>query len=220
MSASLPEPVELAPRRISRLLAISAGRALAQEDDPELDGWIERLAEAGVGAVQLREKHLDDRHLFEIASRVRDRLPPEVLLLINGRADIARAACADGVHLPAAGLPVAALRRRFGPALVIGRSTHAPEEVVAARDEGADYVTFGPVFATPSKAAYGPPPGIEGLREAARTGLPVVALGGIGLGQLAEVAAAGAAGAAGIRAFQGPSGELVEVVRRAREVFP
>lgn len=219
MSASPPEPTASAGRRVPRLLAISSGHALPWGEDLDLDLWIERQMEAGVDAVQLREKQLDDRRLFEIASRARNRLPPEVLLLVNGRVDIALAARADGVHLPAAGLSVAALRRRFGPALVIGRSTHAPGEVATARDEGADYATFGPVFATPSKAAYGAPPGLAGLREATAAGLPVLALGGVGAGRLAEVAAAGAAGAAGIRAFQGSSTELAELVRWAREVF-
>jgi len=209
------------PRRAPRLLAISDGRVLDPRDgaDPGFGAWLDRVAAAGVDAVQLREKHLDDRSLFELARQTRERLPPEVRLLINGRADVARAVAADGVHLPSSGLPVAALRRRFGVRLLIGRSTHAPEEVAAARDDGADYVTFGPVYATPSKTAFGPPPGLEGLRRAVATGLPVIALGGVDAGRLEEVAAAGAAGAAGIRAFREPR-SLAELVRRARELFP
>lgn len=216
MSRSHPEGA----RRIPRLLAISDGRARDPRDgeDPSFDLWLDRVAAAGVDAVQLREKHLDDRSVFELARRTRERLPPEVRLLINARADVALAVGAEGVHLPAAGLPVAALRRRFRARLRIGRSTHAPEEVAAAREDGADYVTFGPVYPTPSKAAYGPPPGLEGLRRAVATGLPVIALGGVDPARLEEVAAAGAAGAAGIRAFRDPD-TLTEMVRRAREVF-
>lgn len=209
-----------APRRVPRLLAISDGRVRDPRDgaDPGFGAWLERVAAAGVDAVQLREKHLDDRSLFELARQTRKRLPSEVRLLVNARADVALAVAADGVHVPSSGLPVAALRRRFGVRLLIGRSTHAPEEVAAARDDGADYVTFGPVYATPSKTAFGPPAGIEGLRRAVATGLPVIALGGVDAGRLEEVAAAGAAGAAGIRAFREP-GSLAEMVRRARELF-
>ena len=95
----------------------------------------------------------------------------------------------------------------------------ARDVVAAARDAGADYVTFGPVYPTPSKAAYGPPPGLAGLRRAVATGLPVIALGGVDAERLEEVATAGAAGAAGIRVFQNASG-LPELVRRAEELFP
>lgn len=222
MSCPPPETPGPRPRRprhrVPRLLAISDGTVSTGGDDPRFTRWLEAVAAAGVDGVQLREKHLDDRSLYEIAGFARRRLPSQVRLLINGRADVALAAGADGVHLPAAGLPVAALRERFGPELVIGRSTHAPEEVASARDAGADYVTFGPVYPTPSKAAYGPPPGLEGLRQAVATGLPVLALGGVDAGRLEEVAAAGAAGAAGIRVFQDASG-LPELVRRAEELF-
>jgi thiamine-phosphate pyrophosphorylase len=220
MSSSPPERSGSSRPRVPRLLAISDGEARDPRDgeDPVFDAWLERVATAGVDAVQLREKHLDDRSLFELARRARERLPNEVSLLVNGRADVALAAEADGVHLPSSGLPVAALRRRFGARLLIGRSTHSPAEVAAAREDGADYVTFGPVYATPSKAACGSPPGLEGLRRAAAVGLPVLALGGVDAEHLAEVATAGAAGAAGIRAFHDPH-TLGDLVRRAREVF-
>lgn len=207
--------------RPPRLLAISDGRVRDPRDgdDPGFPAWLEGVASAGVDAVQLREKHLDDRSLFELARQARKLLPREVLLLINGRADVALAAGADGVHLPSSGLPVAALRQRFGTRLLLGRSTHAPDEVTAAREEGADYVTFGPVYATPSKAAYGPPPGLDGLRRAVTASLPVLALGGVDPERLEEVAAAGAHGVAGIRAFR-ETEVLAEMVRRARGLFP
>lgn len=220
MSKSLPDPTPGSgrPRPVPRLLAISAGRVAVEGDDPRFDAWLDRLATAGVDAVQIREKHLDDRRLLEVARRARETLPAATLVLVNGRVDIALSAGADGVHLPSTGLPVAALRRRWGAEIRIGRSTHSVDEVVAAREAGADYVTFGPVYPTPSKAGYGPPPGLAGLRQAAATGLPVLALGGVLDAQrLAEVAATGARGAAGIRAFEADS--LAELVGRAREVF-
>ncbi len=199
----------------SPLLAISDRRQLQEP----LEAWMARLAAAGVGALQLREKDLGGAALLEAALRARETLGRGVRLLVNGRADVALLCGADGVHLPASGLPVAALRRWFGERLLIGRSTHTIDEVVAAHEAGVDYVTFGPVYPTPSKRAYGPPPGLEGLRRAARVGLPVFALGGVTIERLPEVAAAGARGAAGIRIFLDP-GRLPELTEAAARAFP
>ena len=121
--------------------------------------------------------------------RAARRAAPATALLINGRADVALAAGCAGVHLTSHGLPAAALRRRFGRALLIGCSTHRPEEVEAARQNGADYAIFGPVFATPSKAAFGPPPGLDGLARAVGHGLPVIAIGGIDPGRVPPISA-------------------------------
>lgn len=166
-------------------------------------------------ALQLREKDLSDRALWALARRARALLPPPALLLVNGRADVALAAGADGVHLPADGVPVAPLVRRFGGRLRVGRSTHRLAEVEAARRDGAAWVTFGPVFATPGK---GPPVGPAGLAAAAAIGIPVYALGGVTLERLGEVAATGAAGAAGIRLFQDTT-RLAEAIAAARLHF-
>jgi len=205
--------------RPPRLLAISDRRSLPS--GVGFDDWLRQLADSGVDAVQVREKDLDDRALFALVRRARSLLPSAVLLLVNGRADVALAAGADGVHLPAAGLPAAPLRAlaaRLGRRLVVGRSTHSPQEVEEARREGADYVTFGPLYATPSKAAYGAPPGLDGLRRAAAVGVPVLALGGVtDAARLVEAVRAGAAGVAGIRVFQDADAgaALVAAARRA-----
>lgn len=196
------------------LLAISGRTSLPIEPAE----WFRHLAGAGIGALQIREKDLDDRALYGLARLSRSLLPPGARVLVNGRADIALAAGADGAHLPSDSLPIAPLRARFG-GLILGRSTHRLAEVERARDEGADYVTFGPVFPTPGKERFGPPAGLESLREAAAAGIPVYALGGVTLERFGEVAAAGAAGVAGIRLFQRVS-ELPEVARAAREAFP
>ncbi|HEV8241218.1 MAG TPA: thiamine phosphate synthase, partial [Thermoanaerobaculia bacterium] len=113
------------------------------------------------------------------------------------------------------GVPTAALRRCFGDALLIGRSTHTIDEVAREAQSGADYVTFGPVFASPGK---GEPVGLDALAAAARQGIPVLALGGIGIAELPRVAAAGAAGAAGIRIFQDLA-RLPGVLAAAHEAF-
>lgn len=182
--------------------------AISEQGSPE---WLRRLAGAGVGAVQIREKDLDDRAVFELAREARAALPT---VLVNSRLDIALAAGADGAHLPADGVPAAALRRRFGPGVLLGVSTHTLQEVERALQDGADYVTFGPVWPTPSK---GPPCGVEELARASRIGIPVYALGGVMLSRFEEAAAAGAAGVAGIRLFQGP--DLRGIVDAARRCF-
>lgn len=192
------------------LLAISDRSGF---DIPFLE-WLGRLAAAGVGAVQIREKDLDDRAVWELARQTRAVMST---VLVNGRLDLALAAGADGAHLPADGVPVALLRRRFGPGVLLGVSTHGVEEVERAMRDGADYVTFGPVWPSPSKERYGPPLGIGELARAARVGIPVYALGGVMLSRFGEAAEAGAAGVAGIRLFQGPA--LNEIVNDARQCF-
>lgn len=202
-------------QHLPRLLAVTDRRFLPGED---LRPWIQALGKAGVDGVQIREKDLPDREVYELAVWARGELPGPVRLLINGRADLALASGADGVHLPSDGVPVPPLRRRFGPDFLVGRSTHHPDEVGRAREEGADYVTFGPVYPTPSKERYGSPQGLENLRRAVAMGLPVFALGGVTLERLDEVAAAGAAGVAAIRMFLHLE-ELPAVVRKVQEVW-
>ena len=198
---------------------------LAISDLPSLSepfgDWLRRLAAAEIGALQIREKDRDDRDVLALTLKARAALR-DAVVLVNGRLDIALAAGADGAHLPADGVPIDALRRRFGALfgekLLLGRSTHHVEEVEAALREGADYVTFGPVYPTPSKERYGPPRGLDELARASRLPIPVYALGGVTLSRFGEVAEAGAAGVAGIRLFQEP--DLSEVVRQARRSFP
>jgi len=229
----VPRPgASRAAGRPFRLLAISQLAALpgtARRDEAAI-GWFAALAAAGVDALQLREKHLDDLGACQLARSARAAFPPPAVLLVNGRADVALAAGADGVHLPADGVPAGAVRARFASGLLIGVSTHRLEEVERAHGDGADYVVFGPVYPTPAKAAYGAPAGTRALARAAALGIPVYALGGVTLERFAEVAAAGAAGVAGIRLFQGLSeldggdagdrmGKLERVVAASRTYF-
>jgi thiamine-phosphate pyrophosphorylase len=203
------------------LLALSDRRSL-QSTGLDMTDWLRALGAAEIGAVQIREKDLEDRALYDLARLARETLPPATRVLVNGRLDIALAAGADGAHLPADGLPATPLRARFGTlfgtGVLLGRSTHSTEEVERARDEGVDYVVFGPVYPTPGK---GKPRGLGALADAARAagpGFPVFALGGVTLGRFGEVAAAGAAGVAAIRLFQDAAG-LSSVARAARENF-
>lgn len=166
---------------------------------------VERALEGGVRAVQLREKDLSGRELHALAVAMR-RLASRygAKLLINDRVDIALSCGADGVHLGVASIPPAEARRLLGPDAWIGCSTHDETQLAAAADGGADFATFGPVFATPSKAAFGPPVGVPALRRACRVSrVPVFALGGVGPGNVADVVSAGAAGAGVISAILG-----------------
>lgn len=209
-------------RPVPRLMAITDP---ASPLGSELDDWLAALAAAGVDALQVRRKDLEDRELLALVERCRATLPAPVAVLVNGRVDVAVAAGADGVHLPSTGLPTAAAReladrltRTRGAPLLIGRSTHSPGEVARERVAAVDYVTFGPVYPTPGKEVHGPPPGLAGLREAVDTELPVLALGGIDGGRIGEVAAAGAWGAAAIRAFYDPA-ERSRLVTQARHAW-
>jgi thiamine-phosphate pyrophosphorylase len=199
------------------LLAISDRRSL-QSTALDLTDWLRALGAAGIGAVQIREKDLQDGDLYDLARLARETVPPATRVLVNGRLDIALAAGADGAHLPADGLPAAPLRARFGPGALLGRSTHSVADVERARDEGVDYVAFGPVYSTPGK---GEPVGLAALARAAAaagTGVPVFALGGVTLERFGELVAAGAAGVAAIRLFQHRA-DLDPVARAAREHF-
>ncbi|HEX9080569.1 MAG TPA: thiamine phosphate synthase [Desulfuromonadaceae bacterium] len=163
---------------------------------------VREALEGGVRAVQLREKDLSGRDLFSLAQELR-AITREygARLIINDRPDIALVTEADGVHLGAASLPVAAARTILGPERLIGYSAHAVAEARQAEAEGADFATFGPVYPTPSKAAYGAPLGPEKLAEAAATlGIPVFALGGVKKTSIAELLTAGARGIALISA--------------------
>jgi thiamine-phosphate pyrophosphorylase len=147
-------------------------------------------------AVQLRAKSLVGRALHEAACALREVTRGRALLFVNDRFDIALAAGADGVHLPANGLPPRPARRGIDAAhgkLLVGCSTHSLAEAKMSARGGADFVTFGPVFATPSKERYGPPVGLDALAETvAALRVPVYALGGIDSATAAKCRALGA----------------------------
>lgn len=164
---------------------------------------VEEALAGGVRAVQLREKDLTPRELLELARTMRELTGRcGARLIINDRVDIALAVDADGVHLGEASIPAAAARRILGPDRLIGVSCHDTEGALAAETSGADFITFGPVYPTPSKAAYGPPVGVERLSKTAELlRIPVFALGGIKREKTSEVMATGAAGVALISAI-------------------
>ena len=166
---------------------------------------IEGALKAGVKAVQLREKDLPTRELLTMVYRVRE-LTSEYCakLFINDRADIALCAGADGVHLGQESMPVYAVRKIASDDFTIGVSTHNLKEASIAEKEGADFITFGPVYQTPSKLKYGAPVGLEALNKVAgEIGIPVFGIGGIKLDTIKAVMKSGPHGIAVISGILG-----------------
>ena len=185
---------------VFRLYLIS-DRKLVPEGNSLLE-TIEQALIGGVRAFQLREKDLPPDELYSCALALRTLTNRYgASLLINDRIDVAMAVGADGVHLGEHSLPTDAARKILGNKAIIGRSTHRVDDIVQAAAEGADFVTFSPIYFTPSKAPYGEPQGLERLRQACDASpLPVLALGGIRQDRIHEVRSAGAAGIALISA--------------------
>lgn len=164
---------------------------------------LEEALEAGVKSIQLREKDLSTRELLEAGYWAR-RLTTEygALLIVNDRVDIALAVGADGVHLGQKSMPPHAVRRVAAHDLMIGVSAHSVDEAVRAEKEGAEFITLGPVYETPSKMKYGPPVGINLLGEVkTKVSIPVIAIGGITVTKVHELLQTGADGIAVISAI-------------------
>jgi thiamine-phosphate pyrophosphorylase len=171
--------------------------------------------QGGVEIVQLREK-TGDEHAIVRAGRVFRRLSDayDALFIVNDRPDLAIACGADGVHLGQDDGQVSAVRRLVGDDLLIGLSTHSPEQVDAA--EGVDYIAVGPVHATPTKPEYAPV-GTELVSYAAQHArVPFFAIGGIDPGNVSEVVAAGAERVAVVRAIR-DAADPAEAARLLRE---
>jgi thiamine-phosphate pyrophosphorylase len=160
-------------------------------------GSVRELARAavagGADALQLREKNLEDDVKLAMAAELRE-LTDETgrMLIINDRSDIAAMVGADGVHLGQRDVPVSEARRLLRPGAVVGRSCHTLGQAKAAVNEGADYISVGPIFETATKDA-GAPVGPELITQvAAEVNLPIVAVGGINAENVSKVIAAGA----------------------------
>jgi thiamine-phosphate pyrophosphorylase len=159
---------------------------------------LENALKAGVRAVQLREKDLSTRELLDMAFAFREMTHCYgAKLFINDRIDIALIAEADGVHLGNSSMPVSAVRKVAGERLLIGRSTHSLKDALEAVEGGADFITFGPVYQTSSKAQYGDPVGLEAMKDTrGKISIPIFGLGGIKISNIKEVLDFGASGVA------------------------
>lgn len=164
---------------------------------------VRQALEGGVRAVQLREKDLSGAELYRLAEQLRLLTNEfDALLFINDRTDIALAVEADGVHVGINSLPVAVARQLMGANKIIGYSAHAIDEAVRAQADGADFVTFGPLYPTPSKSAYGEPCGVKKLADAVSAlEIPVIGLGGISQTNVIEALSADIQGIAVISAI-------------------
>jgi thiamine-phosphate pyrophosphorylase len=193
---------------------------------------IKAAAAAGLDWIQLREKQVSAREftrltleaLHRSASSAAD-VASRARIIVNDRLDVALSTQADGVHLGENSLPLQEAKR-LARALhreedfLVGVSCHSLEAAQSAERGGADYLFFGPVFETPSKAAYGPPQGLHRLSEVCHSvSIPVLAIGGITLANCAGCFSAGASGIAAIRLFQ-DSEDLPVLVHALRKVQP
>jgi thiamine-phosphate pyrophosphorylase len=177
-------------------------RKSLRSKDTLLDAVARNMA-AGIEWIQIREKDLSGRDLLALVRQVKALTKADTKIFVNGRMDVALAAGAEGLHLPARSIAPRRLRPIAPAEFLIGVSCHTPDEVRQAEAESADYVLFGPVFAPISKSSELAARGIDGLAEAARAvRIPVIALGGITRENTGRCMAAGAKGIAGITLYQ------------------
>jgi thiamine-phosphate pyrophosphorylase len=183
---------------------------------PALARTIAAILTAGIDWVQIREKDLSAKDmaaltreaLLHLATDFEGRSVAATRIVVNDRVDVALAERVGGAHLGENGLPVSDVRRLIETHtsrkdFQVGVSCHSLEAAQSAANDGASYLFFGPVFPTPSKAAFGAPQGVERLAEVCRSvSIPVLAIGGVTLENAAACFAAGAAGIAAIRLFQ------------------
>jgi len=214
-------------KRIPITCLITPGNLTPRDFETQKNASLDQIlaaAATGINLVQLREKKLPARFLFRIAKELADALKgTRCSLLVNERLDVAVAAGAHGVHLTSTSIPPAKVRAIAPKGFVIGVSTHSGSEVLRARDSGADYAVYGPVFPTPGKADQSSAKGTEELRAvcAAASPFPVLALGGISRSNYRSAIDSGASGIAAISLFEDieQAAEAIEGLGRINENF-
>ena len=223
--------------RVPIICYVTDRQGLAFADDHQVEALLKRVATAaaaGMDWIQIREKGLSGERLSCLAraavaqiKQINERNGTLTRIVVNDRLDVALSEHAGGVHLGEQSLPVAdvckwlnakpdlAERDKF----LVGVSCHSVQAVVSAAGDGADYIFFGPVFATPSKASFGAPQGLQRLAEVcSAVSIPVLAIGGITLDNAGDCFAVGAAGIAAIRLFRDAE-NLVALVTDLRARF-
>jgi thiamine-phosphate pyrophosphorylase len=166
---------------------------LSYVESSETEEIAGQMVGGGVDLIQLRAKACPSAEIAKIASGLHDSTSRRgIPLVINDHPEIARIVPAEGVHVGQDDLPIAEVREIAGPNCMVGKSTHSVDQAIRAFYEGADYIGFGPIFATPTKPDY-PPIGLEEIRKVHEAvPLPIFCIGGIKLDNLAEVIEAGA----------------------------
>jgi thiamine-phosphate pyrophosphorylase len=212
------------PRKLLRapiLCYVTDRKGLASADKDQREALLKRVATvaaAGIDWIQIREKDLSVKELSSLTrdaiaqtKQIEERNGPASRILVNERLDVAYSERAGGVHLGEHSLPVHDVRKWLdakldfaeGNKFLVGVSCHSVQAAASAARGGADYIFFGPLFATPSKAPFGPPQGLERLAEVCRSvTIPVLAIGGITFDNASDCIAAGVGGIAAIRVFQ------------------
>jgi thiamine-phosphate pyrophosphorylase len=205
-----------------------------------MEALLKRVASAavaGVDWIQIREKDLSGKELSSFiraavaqTKQINERNGQPTRIIVNDRLDAALSEAAGGVHLGERSLAVQDVRKWIdakpdlagGVKFLVGVSCHSVQAAASASRDGADYIFFGPVFATPSKAPFGAPQGRERLAEVCSSvTIPVLAIGGITLDNASDCFAAGAAGIAAIRLFQdAAAGKLAALVTDLHAKFP
>ena len=182
---------------------------------------VESAVAANVSLIQIREKSLTARVLYELTSSAAIITRNSATrLLVNDRFDVALGAGADGVHLTSRSMEADVVRLICGPEFLIGVSTHSLSEARIARDGRADFVLFGPVFETESKRTYGAPQGLLKLQEVCSSlrGFPVIAIGGIQVDRVADCLRAGAEGFGAISMLSDTQ-KIPSVVKTIRKIW-
>lgn len=217
-SISKTRPGDSFPDQRPLLYFITNRRELGRQS---LIRCMRNALDLGVNFIQIREKDLPERALYDLTVQaVSMARATGCRILVNGRADIALAAGADGVHLPSQGLQIADIRSWIPKGFMVGVSVHTTHEIRSACVSKADYILVGHVLPTPSKERLGPSLGLEFLREAcACTSIPMFALGGMTAEAIGPVLKTGAAGIAGISLFQKPAefARLKKILPKIRE---
>lgn len=156
---------------------------------------------SGIGIIQYRDKSQDIRGFYQNALGLKKIIADKALFIINDRADIARLVDSDGLHLGQDDLPIEAARRIIGRSKIIGKSCHSLKQAILAQEEGADYISIGPIFATPTKPDY-PAVGLSLLESALeKIKIPITAIGGIDKTNIERVKDTGASIIAVVRAI-------------------
>ncbi|HOM73049.1 MAG TPA: thiamine phosphate synthase [Armatimonadota bacterium] len=203
--------------RINGIYIITDGRYAGKDGHVTI---AHAAVRAGAPCVQLRAPELSDRNLLEVAKEIAQLTRNTgALFIVNNRVDIALASGADGVHLGQDDMPCKDARRILGPDAIIGISVGTVDEAIEAQAEGTDYIAIGPIFPTLTKTDAGDAVGLEAITNVNRAvDLPVVAIGGISLANIASVRSAGADSAAVISAVS-TAPDIEEAVRTLAERF-
>ncbi len=204
-------------RELLPQLYVILDRPTADRHGVDLLDVFHACARAGAAFFQIRDKEASARDLVALSLRIREAAwhYPDVFVLINDRADVARIVNADGVHLPASGLPLGEVRLMLGKSAVIGCSVHDEVELAAAVEGGASFATLSPIYPTASKPGYGPTLGPEAFTRYAALApdLPLYALGGMTPERARTCIAHGAHGAAAMSSLIADPGFVAKFPR-------